>query len=89
MTILNFKFIYIIIGGSYCKLDDIERGKFVFFREKLDEYGGSNNKLTDISILSCIYGNQVHISKSEKEDTSLVWEDTETNRSIANAILAL
>ena len=79
----------IIIGGSYCKLDDIERGKFVFFREKLDEYGGSNNKLTDISILSCIYGNQVHLSKSEKEDTSLDWEDTETNRSIANANLAL
>ena len=79
----------IIIGGSYCKLDNIERGKFVFFRQKLDEYGGSTNKLTDISILSCIYGNQGHLSKSEKKHTSLDWEDTETNRSIANANLAL
>jgi len=79
----------IIIGGSYCKLDNIERGKFEYFRQHLDNYGGSTSKLTDISILSCIYGDKGHLSKSEKEDTSLDWEDTKTNRSIANANLAL
>jgi hypothetical protein len=79
----------IIIGGSYCKLDDIERGKFKYFRQQLDTYGGNSSKLTDISILSCIYGNKGHLSSSEKEATSLDWEDTETNRSIAKANLSL
>tara|TARA_Y100000361_G_scaffold97493_1_gene87401 strand:- start:211 stop:1326 length:1116 start_codon:yes stop_codon:yes gene_type:complete len=79
----------IIIGGSYCKLEDIERGKFEYFRQQLDTYGGNNTKLTDITILSCIYGNRGHLSSNEKDATSLDWEDTKTNRGIAKANLSL
>ena len=79
----------IIIGGSYCKLEDIERGKFKYFRQQLDTYGGNNTKLTDITVLSCIYGTRGHLSSSEKDSTSLDWEDTQINRGIAKANLSL